>query len=264
MKEIIFDMNIFGLFSFITSVIYYFSPIQFIYNLNQKLLDEYYVSYFSLGCLYFNGLFFFFYSVAMKEEKKIVPMEFCNLIGALICFIYTFYYIKAIYEGIKRIIYFLLFILGSFIAIFLELVIINLCRKKNHTLLKRIFFYFLSIFNIMMYFPIGFNLYKIFKNQFPEKIVFNSSLFGFLNCFSWLIFGIVNTFIEKGDSIHIIISNSLGLIICIFQMYLYIQFLKNLPQEETNDQNEKLIKRKINQEQENPEDSVPEILQVII
>ena len=47
-------------------------------------------------------------------------------------------------------------------------------------------------------------------------------------------------------------------------MYLYIQFLKNLPQEETNDQNEKLIKRKINQEQENPEDSVPEILQVII
>ena len=77
-------------------------------------------------------------------------------------------------------------------------------------------------------------------------------------------FGIVNTFIEKGDSIHIIISNSLGLIICIFQMYLYLQFLKNLPQEETNDQNEKLIKTKIDEEPENPENSVPEILQVII
>ena len=260
MKEIIFDMNIFGLFGFITSVIYYLSPIQFLYNLNQKLLDEYYVSYFSLGCLYFNGLFFFFYSVAMKEEKKIVPMEFCNLIGALVCFIYTFYYIKAIYEGIKRIIYFLLFILGSFIAIILELFIINLCINYNYTLLKSIFFYFLSIFNIMMYFPIGFNLYKIYKNQFPEKIVFNSSLFGFLNCFSWLIFGIVNTFFEKGDSIHIIISNCLGLIICIYQMYLYSHFSKNLPEEETNDQKETLI----NKETENPENSVPEILQGII
>ena len=43
-------------------------------------------------------------------------------------------------------------------------------------------------------------------------------------------------------------------------MYLYSHFSKNLPEEETNDQKETLI----NKETENPENSVPEILQVII
>ena len=243
------EMDIFGKLGFITSIIYYiFSPIQFLFNLYKKNLDVQYISFFGFGMLYLNGLLFFFYSVATSTRiNDYELMEICNLIGAIFLFIYIILYINFMYSESKQFIYIIIFILFSIILSFGEYYLI-----KYDKIYQKIIFYMASIINICMYLPIGFNILTIIKNQYPERIILNNSILGLLNTITWLIFGIHSVFFENGDSIHIIISNFIGVLICIIQIILYYKFLKINPPK--NECIKEVLTIKENEIKENKED----------
>lgn len=220
--------DFFGMIGFITSIIYFIvSPIQFLFNLNKKNLNVEYISIFGLGNLYLTGILFFFYSVATANRVEDYElMEFCNLIGAIFLFIYIILYFNFMYSGCKQFLYISIFVLFSFLLCFVEYQLI----KTKIKIFKDVIFYIANVINVLMYLPIGFNILKIIKDKYPERLILNTSILGLINCISWLSFGIKSVFIENGESEHIIIANIIGLSICIIQIILYYRYLKINPQ----------------------------------
>ena len=266
-KKILFEMNIFEILSFIFSLLYYLTPILFLFNLYRKLINKKYVSYFSLGSLYLNGLLYFTFCLSTRKNPNysIITLELCNLIGALLCFIFSLIYINLVYKDKKKFELIILFIFSSLILILLEYVLINFCVNNNHSNLKNIFFYSINVFNILMYLPSGFNIIKIIKDKIPEKIILISSIIGLLNCISWIIFAIDNIVIDNGNSVHIIISNSFSALICINQIILFFYFLRQF--DNKNDEINDPLNLNENNDEINSDDSddkIPKIFETII
>ena len=228
MEKKYLGMNIFELIGFITSFLYYLTPMLLVFNPYRQLINKIYLSYFGLGALYLNGLLFFFYSLANIDSSQNYPtLEFCNLVGAILGFFFSLKYINLVYKDDTKQILLLLLIFGSLILILVEYLIIDFCVKNKYNVIKNIIFYSISCINVLMYFPIGFNIRKIISDKIPEKIILYSSTIGLLNCIIWIIFSIHNKYYEEGNSVHIIISNSISAIICIVQIILFFSFLKN-------------------------------------
>ena len=229
MNKIIFGMNLFELLGFITSLLYYLTPILLLFNPYRKLIDKKYLSYFSLVALYLNGLLYFTYCFANRKNpnQTISTLEFCNLIGTFLGFFFLLKYINFVYKENTRLILIIFLIFCSLFLILVEYLIIVLCINNNYSIIKDIIFYSISVINVLMYFPIGFNIINIISDKIPEKIILYSSFIGLLNCIIWIIFSIHNQFYENGHSTHIIISNSISAIICIIHIILFFYFLKN-------------------------------------
>ena len=225
-KYIILDMDIWSLIGFITSFLYYLSPFQFLYNLIIKNLNKKYIAIYGLLALYLNGLLFFIYSVVLRDSmNQIRSMEFCNLIGVCFCFIYMILYLKYNYSNFHKVISMIIFFIGTIVIIIVEYYLLTICKKNNYIILQYAILYFDSLVNVLMYLPIGFNLLQIIRNKIPESIIFNTSILGLLNCISWFLFGIMSETLDW----HILISNLLGGILCIFNIILYFHYQKDNP-----------------------------------
>ena len=223
-KYIILDMDIWSLIGFITSFLYYLSPFQFLYNLMIGNLNKKYIAIY--GLLSLNGLLFFIYSVVLRDSmNQIRSMEFCNLIGVCFCFIYMILYLKYNYSNFHKVISMIIFFIGTIVIIIVEYYLLTICKKNNYIILQYAILYFDSLVNVLMYLPIGFNLLQIIRNKIPESIIFNTSILGLLNCISWFLFGIMSETLDW----HILISNLLGGILCIFNIILYFHYQKDNP-----------------------------------
>ncbi len=265
MGEYLFlDLICFG----ISLLYYFFPPFQFIIQLNQKILNKEYISCFSLFALFLNGTLFFIYSVKTGANDNFDYIEFCNLIGALLSFIFITCYYYNIYEGekIKIFLSIFTFTLGS-------ILLILICFIQKNDIVKDIIFYFANIANIIMYISIGFNVIKLISNKSPQKIVFCSSIIGLINCIIWEIYGLFYYFKKKNDKdrnkeklkIHVIITNILGIIICSSQIFFYNKFSK-INNEENAYLEENLNNEKKDEEEEvfESNDDIPPIFNEII
>ena len=225
-EYIILDMDIWSFIGFITSFLYYLSPFQFLYNLMIGNLNKKYIGIYGLLALYLNGLLFFIYSVVLRDSmNQIRSMEFCNLIGVCFCFIYMILYLKYNYSNFHKVISMIIFFIGTVVIIIVEYYLLTICKKNNYIILQYAILYFDSLVNVLMYLPIGFNLLQIIRNKIPESIIFNTSILGLLNCISWFLFGIMSETLDW----HILISNLLGGILCIFNIILYFHYQKDNP-----------------------------------
>jgi uncharacterized protein with PQ loop repeat len=260
---------ILDLICFVISLIYYFfPPFQFIIQLNQKILNKEYISCFSLFALFLNGTLFFIYSVKKGLNKNFDYIEFCNLIGALLSFIFITCYYYNIYEGEKLKIFLSIFTftLGS-------ILLILICYIQKKKIVNEIIFYFANIANVIMYISMGFNVIKLISNKSPQTIVLNSSIIGLINCIIWEIYGLFYYFKKKNEEdqkggnlkIHVIITNILGIIICSSQIFFYNKFSK-INNEENANLEENLNNKKKDEEEEVCEsnDDIPPIFNEII
>ena len=114
-------------------------------------------------------------------------------------------------------IYVLLFIVATALAVAIEYLM------KGLSMYQTFFNIIASIFNVLMYLSSGFNTVNLFRMKNFNYISIAYVIIGLVNCVIWLIFGLA--FGKVGDNnIHIVISNSLGIIITIFQIVVYYKY----------------------------------------
>ena len=212
---------------FLTQILYILTPITFIIQLKSGVVKEERVSIFGLLSLYCNAYIYFFTSLyKIKEGADINPLDFCNLAGAYLGFVYLiiylfFVYIKGKDKKIKGINYIAILIVGS-IAVWL----IIKFTVEDGNVADKIFNWLGVVFNVTEYFPIGFNIIYLLKNKISEKYTIFGAFFGFLNCVAWLTWAI-QAVCNGTDLAHSIAANSLGICLEIAQFALFFVFKRN-------------------------------------
>lgn len=212
------------LIGFLSSVLLSITPAIQIFALVSKKINVDIINLFPLICLYTNcGLFFFQQLLLIlnnTEQSSTLPiLNYCNLIG--FCFSLIWCIIVIYYKNIKNKMYFYIYVLLFIVATALAVAIEYL--MKGLSMYQTFFNIIASIFNVLMYLSSGFNTVNLFRMKNFNYISIAYVIIGLVNCVIWLIFGLA--FGKVGDNnIHIVISNSLGIIITIFQIVVYYKY----------------------------------------
>lgn len=211
-------LTILDYISFVSDILYTLVPAIFLYILQLKLFNEESLSILGILFMYSNALIYFVLSVC-NSEKRIEVMDFCNLAGAYLGFIYLFLYLKYLFyntEKEKFFIFMTIIILTS-ILVFLAEYFIKISVKVLE--------WVGIIFNILEYLPLGFNLLYLIKNKISNKFTLFNGVIGLINTIIWLVWAIVHTIKEdENKKIHSIIANVFGLLLSLLQIFLYYCF----------------------------------------
>lgn len=221
--------DILGYISFVASLIFYLSPSLLLFQLISQKVKIQETSFFAISCALSNGILWSIIRYLTGDKN----FDWCNLIGSILCFfyliIYLYYYSKG--NTIKYILYLFTLVDLIFECCFIEHDIIKQ-SDGGETLVKII----ASIFNVLMYITPGFYIFRFFKSWNYRYIFLPMALVGNINSLLWLIYYIV----DEGNERSLIISNSLGLIVCLFQtIFYFMNYNKNTPRiidEEVDDE----------------------------
>lgn len=209
---------------FFTQLLYILTPIAFVVQLKNKVLNFDRVSIFGLLSLYCNSFLYFWRSIYKRTTSDIDPLDYCNLAGAYLGFIYLIIYLYYIYftTNKKKGLIFMGILSASSVIVWL---IISLTVKENN-IWDRIFGWLGVIFNVTEYFPLGFNLIYLIKNKISEKYLLFGALSGFINCVAWLAWAI-HAVVDSGDPLeYSIVANCLGICLVSTQAILFFIFKK--------------------------------------
>ena len=210
---------------FFTQILYILTPIAFIIQLKNGVLKEERVSIFALLSMYSNA-FVYFWTSAYKvpEGGDIDPLDFCNLAGVYLCFIYLMIYIYFVHWKNNRItgIYWFAGIIVVSLAVWL--IIKFTVKEKN--IWDKIFSWIGVVFNVLEYFPIGFSIIYLLKNRISEKYTLFGAFFGLLNTIAWETWAI-HAQVTGNNLIHSIVANILGICLQITQFTLFFMFRKD-------------------------------------
>ena len=231
----------FCLIGFITNILYSLTPSIFIYQLKNGVLKKERISIIGLLCLYCNGYLYFLTSIFKAELKDIDPLDFCNLIGAYLGFVYLCLFIYYVYfkeEKKKAIIYYISLIIGSIIYLILVILFI----EKENNFWSYLFKYLGIIFNILENLPLGFNIIYIIKNKISEKFSLFGAFFGLLNTSAWFAWAFYSCFLnsktkDEDRPYQAFISNTISVFLPLTQFFLFFKFRK-YNQDEDNEDNE--------------------------
>lgn len=240
----------FCFFGFFTQILYNLVPTAFIFQLKNGVLVKERLSFVGILCLYGTAFIYFFQSLKRKKEgDDIDPLDFCNLIGAYLGFIYLFLYIYYLYFktnkklGIILILGLTLISLGVFLWIYFTV-------DSEDNAWKVMFDWAGVVFNIFENLPLGFSIIYLIKNKVSEKFTLFGAFFGLINESTWLAWALNATIINHNNLYHSIVANSLGICIHLTQFFIYCFFKKNDTKVDSiNNSNDK----NINTESENNE-----------
>lgn len=214
---------------FFTQILYILTPIAFVIQLTNNVLKEERVSIFGLLCMYSNAFVYFWTSFYKVEEgKDIDPLDFCNLAGFYVGFIYLAIYIYFIHfkNNKTRGIYIFAILIVVSVAVWL----IILFTVKPGNVWDKIFNWLGVVFNVCEYFPLGFSILYLLRNRISEKYTLFGAFFGMLNTVTWEIWAI-HAQMTGGDLIHSICANILGICLQITQFVLFFVFRKDDPED---------------------------------
>lgn len=210
---------------FFTQVIYVLTPIVFVYQLKNRVLKEERVSIFGLLGIYCNAFIYFLTSLyKVPEGADINPLDFCNLIGAYLGFVYLVIYIYFIHYIHHKLIG--LYCLGALIVISLAVWLIVKYTVEQGNIADQIFNWIGVVFNVCEYFPMGFSIVYLFRYRISEKYTLFGAFFGLLNTSAWLAWAI-HAQMTGGDLVHSIAANSIGILLQITQFVLFFLFRSN-------------------------------------
>lgn len=149
-------------FGFITSVLFYICPISLIYLLHNKMVTIQNSSCLGIIGSLINCTLWFTWGLAsyvVGPKINFEPLDFCNLIGAILSLIYLTIYCYHYTKGFN---WYLLFYLFSLYDITFEIVYfeIELLQgdSKLYDLKNTIISWIASVFNIIMYITPGINM----------------------------------------------------------------------------------------------------------
>jgi hypothetical protein len=222
--------DVYSFIGFTTSILYNLVPCAFFFQLKHKALKKERISIIPLLCLYSNATIYFVLSAFQVEDvKSINPMDFCNLVGAYLGFVYLIIYIIMVYlKEEKTIAIFYIMILVIITLLFLILAW-NVIREKISFWIN-LFKYMGIVFNIFQNLPMGFSIIYLVKNKVSEKYTLFGAFFGLLNVLSWLVWGLQAVFIDtknENKPYQTVIANLIALFLPIMQFYLYYKYKKD-------------------------------------
>ena len=215
----------FCFFFFFTQILYNLIPIIFFFQLKYGVLKIERLSYVGILCLYGTAFIYFWTSLYhRKDGDDIDPLDFCNLAGAYLGYVYLvlyFYYIYYKNNKKKQAIIFILII--SVISAGCFLLIKNtITEDDNHW--KTIFDWIGVFFNTFENLPLGFNIIYLIKNKISEKFTLFGAFFGLINEMVWLSWAINAIFVNNDNLYHSFIANIFGICIQITQFILFFNF----------------------------------------
>ena len=212
-------------FGFLSQILYDLSPILYIIFLKSDKLDKESVSCIAILGLYFTALTYFFLNVfnGNDNDEDIVSRDYCNLIGLYVGIIYLGFYFHKIYFDTNKkffIIISLSILLSSGVIILIE----YLAKESNYNdkFLKALDWIGV-IFNVMEYFPMGFNIIYFLKNRCSEKIMAITAFFALINTLIWISWGIYST-IKESPKYHSILANFIGISLSILQFIIIFKY----------------------------------------
>ena len=209
---------------FIAQILYVLTPIIFIIQLKNRVLHEERVSIFCLLSMYSNA-FIYFWTSAYKVEKgaDINPMDFCNLAGFYLGFVYLMIYLYFVYFKVNKLKAIILMGIIIVISVAVWLIIKYTVEKDNIS--DKIFNWLGVVFNVLEYFPIGFDIIYIIKNKISEKFTLFGAFFGLFNSTAWLAWA-VKSYIDGANLMHSIVANCLGICLTLGQFVIFFVFRK--------------------------------------
>ena len=222
-------------FGFFTQILYNFVPAIFLFQLKYGVLKTERLNCIGILCLYGNAFIYFFVSIFhRKESEDIDPLDFCNLTGAYLGFVYMVLYFYFIYfKTNKRYALILIFTLSIVSGSIFLLIFQTVDSDENNNWVK--FFNWIGvIFNVLENLPLGFNIVFLIKNKISEKFTLFGAFFGIINCSIWLAWAIYGVF-NSGTQYHSIVANILGISMHIIQFFLFFKFRKDDEIEENNE-----------------------------
>ena len=229
LKKMGFD-DVYSFIGFTTSILYNLVPCAFLFQLKHKALKKERISIIPLLCLYSNATIYFVVSAFQYGDVKSVnPMDFCNLVGAYLGFVYLIIYIIMVYlkeEKRKAIFYITLLVIIWFLFLVLAWNVIG----KEIKFWTYLFKYIGIIFNILQNLPMGFSIIYLIKNKVSKKYTLFGAFVGLLNILSWLVWGFRAVFIDtnnKNKPYQTVIANLIALFLPIIQFYLYYKYKKD-------------------------------------
>ena len=245
---------------FITNILYSLTPSIFIYQLKSGVLIKERISIIAILCLYCNGYLYFLTSIFKAELKDIDPLDFCNLIGAYLGFVYLCLFIYHVYfkeEKKKAIIYYVSLIIGSIAYLILVMLVI----KKENNFWSYLIKYLGIIFNILENLPLGFNIIYIIKNKISEKYTLFGAFFGLLNTSAWFAWAFYSCFLNKDNKeedkpYQTLLANTICVFMPLTQFFLFFKFRKYNKDENNNEDDE------IGENKDNLDPSKPEIEEI--
>jgi hypothetical protein len=227
---------------------------------------------FGILCLYGNAFIYFFISIFHKEEDEdLDPLNFCNLAGAYLGFVYLILYFYHMYYKTNKL-YSLLFMI--ILAVVSGIIYITIAKtiNENDNIFLLIFNWIGVIFNILENLPLGFNIIYLIKNNISEKFTLIGATIGIINEITWLSWAIYSVKVNESKLYHSIIANILGICIQITIFFLFFYNRKDEEDEEDDAQlnpsaklgddveNEKINKSNNKEEEKNEPEYMKDLL----
>jgi len=212
----------FCFFGFFTQNLYNLVPIVFLIQLKLGLLKPERLTCFGILCLYGNAFIYFFLSIFhRKEDEELDPLNFCNLAGAYLGFVYLILYFYHMYFKTKKL-YFILFTISLALVSGIGFIIISkTIDSSDDKISVNIFNWIGAIFNVLENLPLGFNIIYLIKNHISEKFTLIGASIGIINEIIWLCWAIYSVKVNNNNLYHSVIANALGICLQITQFFLY-------------------------------------------
>ena len=240
-KQFLIFSDIYCFLGFITQILYNLIPIAFIYQLKHNVLNRERISCVGISCLYGNAFIYFFISFfKRKPDDEIDPLDFCNLAGAYLGFVYIILYIYYAYCKINQKLSIILISILVFVSSSIFLIIMFTVDSNEDNISAKLFNWIGVIFNVLENLPIGFNIVYLIKNKISEKFTLLGASVGFINNIIWLIWAIKK--VNRGENRHYsIIANIFAICLHIFIFFLFFIFMKKKPDISENKNSENFI-----------------------
>ena len=224
-------------FGFFSQILYNLVPLAFIYQLKNGVLRGERLSIVGILCLYGNAFIYFWLSLFhKKEDDEIDPLDFCNLAGTYLGFIYLIICIYYLYFKKNKkhglILWFILIVFSGITFLW----IMSTVDEDDDNKWVHVFDWIGVIFNVLENLPLGFNIVFLIKNKISDKFTLFGATIGLINVIIWLAWAI-NAKFNNGDELtHSIVANILGICLHFTQFFIFFKFRKEC-HEETEDNN---------------------------
>lgn len=225
----------FCFFGFFTQNLYNLVPIIFLIQLKLGLLKPERLTCFGILCLYGNAFIYFFLSIFHKEEdEELDPLNFCNLAGAYLGFVYLILYFYHMYFKTNKLYSILFTISLALVSGIVFIIISKTIDNSDDKISFHIFNWIGAIFNVLENLPLGFNIIYLIKNHISEKFTLIGASIGIINEIIWLSWAIYSIKVNNNNLYHSVIANALGICLQITQFFLYFYNPKDEDEDEEN------------------------------
>ena len=195
--------SIFGWLGSLLSIYFFIAPIHPFTKVFQNKIDYKDSPGILLIFTFMNCILWTVYGFLKNEAQIYIT----NSLGGIITLVWITIYL--IYLGKKY------FVLSFIINIFLLILITSISHIFYHIFGEENTGFIAMIFNVLMFAAPGEKIFQVFKTGKFELIPIFSSIGGFACSLCWLLFGIYQ------KDLNIIIPNSIGLFLAIFQVMVY-------------------------------------------